>query len=138
MKGGALKTYYLDTSALLKGFFQERETQAYKQFLDDCVSRGDELVISRLTFTEFYCVLKRRLRPEDSWDKAARDTLANFVVCPVAESDYLQAAHSEWRLRGAEALHLAAAVRLNCDAMLVFDQELAAAAQAAGLEVPRF
>lgn len=138
MKGGVLKTYYLDTSALLKGFFQERETQAYKQFLDDCLSRGDELVISRLTFTEFYCVLKRRLRPEDSWDKAARDTLANLVVYPVAESDYLQAAHSEWRLRGADALHLAVAQRISCDAMLVFDQELAAAARESGLEVPFF
>lgn len=138
MRGDVLKTYYLDTSALLKGFFQEKETLECRRFLDDALHCGDALVISRLTYTEFYCVLKRRLSRDSRWEKATRDTLANFEVYPLEESDYLMAAHSSWRLRGADALHLAAAIRLNCDAMLVFDQELATAAQAAGLEVPQF
>ncbi|NMW65257.1 type II toxin-antitoxin system VapC family toxin [Mobiluncus mulieris] len=138
MRGDVLKTYYLDTSALLKGFFQEKETLEYRRFLDDALCCGDALIISRLTYTEFYCVLKRCLPQDSRWEQAARDTLANFEVYPLEESDYLMAAHSSWRLRGADALHLAAAVRLNCDAMLVFDQELAVAAQVAGLEVPQF
>ncbi|MDD7542509.1 MAG: type II toxin-antitoxin system VapC family toxin [Mobiluncus porci] len=130
-----LNRMYVDTSAFTKLIVEEAESVSLAHFFDETRA---ELVMSRQTYTEFYCMIKRRAIKPENWESMARQSFNQIKVFPVQESDYLEAAASEWHLRGADAIHLAVALRLGCDAMAVFDAELAEAARARGLEVPSF
>ena len=136
-RGDVLTRLYADTSAFIKIIIQEAESAELASYLDEVYSVGNELIISRLTFTELFCVLKRSYSHID-WSKSVDQALRNVDVYPIEDRDFTVAADSNWRLRGADAIHLAAAKRLRCDTMLVFDRELADAAKSEGLKVPEF
>ena len=136
-RGDALTRLYADTSAFIKIIIQEAESENLTRYLDETYSVGDEVIISRLTFAELFCVLKRSYSHID-WSESVDLALSNVDVYPIEDRDFTVAADSNWRLRGADAIHLAAAKRLRCDTMVVFDKELADAAKSEGLKVPEF
>ncbi|AKT50967.1 type II toxin-antitoxin system VapC family toxin [Arsenicicoccus sp. oral taxon 190] len=121
---------YLDTSAALKLLVDESESAALADALTRGARDGDRLVASMLLHTELHCALGRRRELDPV---SVRDTLDAVTLVDVTRDDLMRAASSGWGLRSADAIHLATALRLDVDEMLTYDDELAAAAQRAGL-----
>lgn len=123
-------TTYVDTSALLKLLFAEDETPATRAWF--AASTAD-LVSSLLIRPEAHCAARRR---DGAVTSGSVDTaLALLELVDLLPVDLDAAAAGTRRLRAADALHLATAERIGADAMLVYDTELAEAAEAAGLRV---
>ena len=61
--------------------------------------------------------------------------LGGINLVDLARSDLMYAAALPGKLRSADAIHLAAAIRLQPDVMVAYDSELLAAAVEAGLDV---
>lgn len=129
---------YLDTSALIKLLVEEAESPAVSAYLDKAQQAGHELCISRLTYTEIHCALKRRLGTAQDWKNLVAKVLTPIQIIELNKEDYLFAAAATNTLRSLDSLHLEIARRILATALVTFDQELAAAARAAGLEVPQF
>jgi predicted nucleic acid-binding protein len=120
---------YVDTSAALKLVVEEPESGPTADFLSEAGQRGDRLVASMLLHTELHCAANRRGLPPELVN-AVLDAL-NLV--DLTRSDLMYAAALPGRLRSADAIHLAAAIRLETQALVAFDQELVSAATQAGL-----
>ena len=61
--------------------------------------------------------------------------LTGIHLVDVARTDLMYAAALPGRLRSADAIHLAAAIRVQADVMVAYDAELLVAAVDAGLNV---
>lgn len=120
---------YVDTSAALKLVVEETESGPTADFLSEAGQRGDLLVASMLLHTELRGAANRRGLPPELVN-AVLDAL-NLV--DLTRSDLLYAAALPGRLRSADAIHLAAAIRLETQALVAFDKELVRAATQAGL-----
>lgn len=122
---------YVDTSAALKLVLEETESAAVAEYLSTAAHGGNHLVASMLLHTELHCASKRRgLSPE-----LINTVLAGFNLVDLARSDLLYAAAMPGKLRSADAIHLATAIRLESDVLVAYDLELVAAATDAGLNV---
>ena len=118
---------YLDTSAALKLLVQEPESTAMEQY----VSReSDQLVSSMLLFTELHCVAHRRGGVDLS---SVNVLLGGVELVKLVDEDLRTAGLSAWGLRSADAIHLAAAVRIEVDAVLTYDAEMGEAAERLGM-----
>lgn len=124
--------HYLDTSAALKLLIEEPESAAIVNHLNNAVTSGDDLVSSMLLFTELHCAAVRRAALSAD---AVSSVLDSVTLVDLERADLTRAATSAWGLRSADAIHLAAALRLDVDLMLTYDSELTAAARRAGLRV---
>lgn len=122
---------YLDTSAVLKLVVEEPESAATAQYLSTAAAEGHQLVASMLLYTELHCAAHRRRFPGEP----VNAVLGAINLVDVARSDLMYAAALPGRLRSADAIHLAAAIRLQCDVVVAYDAELLAAAVDAGLNV---
>jgi predicted nucleic acid-binding protein len=120
---------YVDTSAALKLVVEEAESAGVAEYLSAAASKGERLVASMLLYTELHCAARRRGLPTE----LVTGVLSGINLADVARSDLLYAAALPGRLRSADAIHLAAAIRLQTDALIAYDGELAAAATEAGL-----
>jgi predicted nucleic acid-binding protein len=120
---------YVDTSAALKLVVEEAESPAVAAYLSAAASKGDSLVASMLLYTELHCAARRRGLPTE----LVTSVLSGINLADVARSDLLYAAALPGRLRNADAIHLATAIRLQTDALITYDGELGAAATEAGL-----
>jgi predicted nucleic acid-binding protein len=120
---------YVDTSAALKLVVEETESTAVAEYLSAAVRRGDQLVASMLLYTELHGAGKRRGLPAE----LIITVLDGINLVDLARSDLMYAAAMPGRLRSADAIHLAAAIRLQTDMLVAYDQELVAAATEAGL-----
>jgi predicted nucleic acid-binding protein len=120
---------YLDTSAALKLVVEETESTAVAEYLSAAVRRGDQLVASMLLYTELHCAGKRRGLPAE----LITTVLGGINLVDLARSDLMYAAAMPGRLRSADAIHLAAAIRLQADMLVACDLKLVAAATEAGL-----
>jgi predicted nucleic acid-binding protein len=120
---------YLDTSAALKLVVEETESTAVAEYLSAAVRRGDQLVASMLLYTELHCAGKRCGLPAE----LITTVLGGINLVDLARSDLMYAAAMPGRLRSADAIHLAAAIRLQTDVLVAYDLELATAATEAGL-----
>ena len=120
---------YLDTSAALKLVVEETESTAVAEYLSAAVRRGDQLVASMLLYTELHCAGKRRGLPSE----LITTVLGGINLVDLARSDLMYAAAMPGRLRSADAIQLAAAIRLQTDVLIAYDLELANAATEAGL-----
>jgi predicted nucleic acid-binding protein len=122
---------YVDTSAAVKLLVRESETSALRRWLRD----GErDLVSSDLLRTELSRVA---LRLGDGAQRAEA-ILAGIIVLPVTTTTFDAAGRLEpASLRSLDALHLAAALDLGdeLDAILTYDERLAAAAMTNGVEV---
>ena len=84
-----------------------------------------------LLYTELHCAAHRRGLPGG----LVNSVLGGINLADVARSDLMYAAALPGRLRSADAIHLAAAIRLQADVLIAYDAELLAAAVDAGLNV---
>jgi len=122
---------YLDTSAVLKLLVEERESAIAAEYFTAAASRNDRLVASMLLYTELHCAAHRRGFPGEPVNEA----LGGINLVDLARSDLMYAAALPGRLRSADAVHLACAIRLQADVLVAYDSELLAAAVDAGLNV---
>lgn len=120
---------YVDTSAALKLVVEEPESGPTAEFLSAAAQQGDRLVASMLLYTELHCVANRRGLPPELIN-AVLDAI-NLV--DLTRTDLMYAAAMPGKLRSADAIHLAAAVRLESQTLVAFDKELVRAATQAGL-----
>jgi len=84
-----------------------------------------------LLYTELHCAAHRRGLPGELVNAA----LGGINLVDLARSDLMYAAALPGRLRSADAIHLACAIRLQADLLVAYDAELLAAAVDAGLNV---
>ena len=120
---------YVDTSAALKLVVEEPESSSTAEFLTAAGQRGDRLVASMLLHTELHCAANRRGLPPE----LVNAVLDAINLVDLTRSDLLYAAALPGKLRSADAIHLAAAIRLETQTLVAFDKELMGAATQAGL-----
>jgi predicted nucleic acid-binding protein len=139
---------YLDTSALLKRYIPEAQSDAFESFLQGCVPA----TISRLTFVEVRSALariRRENRIDSDREQAAAAALRNDVldgllkVAPATDRHFMDAMHLIERLtalplRTLDALHLALAQDMGAQAIATADDTMAKAAVQLNLEVVFF
>jgi len=137
--GGPL---YVDTSALLKLYFRESDSNAANELL-----RGRrDVVISQLAITEMISAIARRCR-EGALDfkmaSVAQQAILDHIETGIyACLDLLPETHREAErilfttreipLRAADALHLALARSARARSLLTFDRRMAEAGRTAG------
>ena len=118
---------YVDTSALVKLFKAERETEAFRKALADWPVQ----VASELIRVEAICTA-RRLGGQDVLQRASA-ALERVNLIPVSPEiiELATEAHT-LPLRAMDAIHLATALTMREDlgAVFVYDSDLNAAAQA--------
>ena len=120
---------YVDTSAALKLVVDEPESGSVAEFLSAAGQRGDRLVASMLLHTELHCAANRRNLPPE----LVNAVLDAINLVDLTRSDLLYAAALPGKLRSADAIHLAASIRLETQTLVAFDKELVRAATQAGL-----
>jgi hypothetical protein len=117
---------YIDTSALVKLFKAERETEAFRTALADWPVQ----VASELIRVEAICTA-RRLGSPDVLQRAS-EALERINLIPISPEiiELATAAHTP-PLRAMDAIHLATALTMREDlgAIFVYDNDLHAAAQ---------
>lgn len=87
------------------------------------------MVASMLLYTELHCAGKRRGLPA----QLINTVLGGINLVDLARSDLLYAAAMPGRLRSADAIHLATAIRLQTDVLVAYDVGLVTAGTDAGL-----
>ena len=123
---------YVDTSAAMKLLVEEKESAELADRLQRRAEDGDTLVASLLLHTELHCAANRR--PEHIGHEAVSEVLSAIALVDIESGDLTTAPLLPGRLRSADAIHLATALRLNAQAMVVYDTELRAAARTAGID----
>jgi len=124
---------YIDSSALLKLVLSERETPALRQAL----SRWPDRVSSVLLPIECRRILLRAGNPAEVVDRLEQELACVTTIRLEEPVQKLAAAIGPPRLRSLDAIHLATALSIgDCpEAFVTYDERLAEAARAAGLNV---
>lgn len=122
---------YADTSAVLKLLVEEKESSRAADYFSTATAQGGRLVASMFLHTELHCAGHRRGIPSG----LINTVLSGINLVDLVRSDLMYAAALPGRLRSADAIHLAAAIRLQADVLVAYDAELLAAAVDAGLTV---
>jgi uncharacterized protein len=123
---------YVDTSAAMKLLVEEKESAVLADHLQRRADDGDLLVASLLLHTELHCAANRR--PEHIEHETVSEVLSAIALVDIENGDLTTAPLLPGRLRPADAIHLATALRLNARAMVVYDAELHAASRTAGID----
>jgi uncharacterized protein len=139
---------YVDTSALVKRYVEERGSTAFDEF---CDSDERDLVISPLVGTEFTGTLQRRVRAGHMSARHASEARRRFLDDVVSggwrmiefEAAIFSRASDLMVTLGAplatlDALHLACALINEVDALATSDLQLAVASRRAKLQVHTF
>jgi uncharacterized protein len=139
---------YLDTSALLKRYLPERNSDAFEAYFRDL----DSAQISRLTLVELRSALARKRR-EGRFDTVKEAELLNEIrtdiqdglltVSPASDIHFVAAFHlmgqlAALPLRSLDALHLATAQTLGTDTLATADDVMRRAAETMGLTTVYF
>ncbi|WP_420611738.1 type II toxin-antitoxin system VapC family toxin [Candidatus Spongiisocius sp.] len=129
-------TLYVDTSALMKRYVQEHDSEVAVQLM----SSDPVLVTSRLTVVELRRNLARLLRGNDlvGARRRAQADLDAFALVSLDAATCNEAARiaEQTLCRSLDALHMAAALRTGASTtMLTFDIRQAQAARSTGLSV---
>jgi predicted nucleic acid-binding protein len=122
---------YVDTSAVLKLLVDEPESAALAEYVSTAAASGHRLVASMLLYTELHCAARRRGLGAEPLNMV----LGGVNLVDIARSDLMYAAALPGRLRSADAIHLATAIRLQTDLLVAYDGELLAVAVDAGVTV---
>lgn len=122
--------WYVDTSAALKLLVEEVESTALAETLDD---ESPALVSCLLLETELRRAVARapQLTQTVVTDLLEAVDLHELPPALFVEAGLLPGAN----LRSLDALHLAAAVRLEVDGVLTYDRRMAAAVESLGMRV---
>ena len=129
-------TLYVDTSALLKRYVQEHDSEVAVRLM----SSDPVLVTSRLTEVELRRNLSWLLEGDDlvAARRRAHADLKAFALVSLDDATCNEAAHvaEQTMCRSLDALHLAAALRTGgSTTLLTFDIRQAQAARSVGLAV---
>ena len=124
---------YVDTSAAMKLLAEEKESAELAAYLQRRREDGDTLVASLLLHTELHCAANRR--PEFIEHELVSTVLSTIALVDIESGDLTTAPLLPGRLRSADALHLATALRVDARAMVTYDVELRGAARTAGIDV---
>ncbi len=138
---------YVDTSVWCAYCFNEPESPAAVRWLAE--AELDRAATARWTHTEFASAtaIKQRLKGQspDTITRARQAyeaAVAMAIPLDVVADDYLYAAElcrtSPARLRAGDALHLAVALRHNCQALASLDRDMNLAARQLGLQATDF
>jgi predicted nucleic acid-binding protein len=123
---------YIETSAAAKLLVEEPASSRLAARLDKAVDQDDVLLSSTLLETE----LRRLAVRVDLAQTAVTHLLERFDLVETDRSLYREAGLLPGRhLRSLDALHLAAALRVDADVMVTYDHRQADVAEAAGLPV---
>ncbi len=122
---------YVDTSAAMKLLVDEGESNALVDKLQELRAAGETLVSSWLLHTELRCAANRH--PAAVAADAVEAVLSVLALVDIDRADLTAAPSLPGHLRSADAIHLASALRVGCDAILVYDEELRAAAITVGI-----
>lgn len=124
-----MNRYYLDTSAAAKLLVEEAESAALAAWAD---ASGTHLVATHLVETE----LRRFAVRHDLPQADVSAILTRIDLHDLPPSLYREAGLLPGRdLRSLDALHLAASIRLDVDAIVTYDARLTEAAETAGVLV---
>ncbi|MEV7475856.1 type II toxin-antitoxin system VapC family toxin [Pseudarthrobacter oxydans] len=121
---------YAETSAVLKLVVEKQESPTLAAYLS-AASQTHSLVASMLLYTELHCAARRRAIHGELVNAA----LGGINLVDLVRSDLMYAAALPGRLRSADAIHLATAIRLQVDVLVSYDVELLTAAVDAGINV---
>ncbi|HLI35934.1 MAG TPA: type II toxin-antitoxin system VapC family toxin [Streptosporangiaceae bacterium] len=123
----------MDTSAAMKLLVEEAESAALAGYLEDARHGQDTLVASLLLHTELHFAANRR--QEHIEHEAVAKVLSVIGLIDVESGDLTTAPLLPGRLRSADAIHLATALRVDARTMVAYDEELCSAAKTAGINV---
>jgi len=136
----------LDTSALLKRYFDEQETAEFEGLFD----AADHVMTSRLTLLEALAAIKKAGRIHNWNDEQVggleaalfADADLSFEVVPLTDALVMETILKIrddllLPLRAADAIHIQTALHADVDAFVTADRQQGAAAEALGLEVRR-
>lgn len=127
---------YLDTSAVLKRVFRERESEALRDSIGLAIAEGNRLISSSLTRVELARGMRRRIDDESlarltsGFDLATGDIGFAPMSSSVVESARIIGPPV---LRSLDAIHLATAVAIGADEMWTYDERLATASEEIGI-----
>lgn len=125
---------YLDSSAVLKRVIVEGESAQLAVLLRERSNAGDLLTASSLTWLEVWRALRRASVIDVH--STARAALSGVAEFPLSDAVLTRARHiGPEQLRSLDAVHLASAVAVSADAIVTYDERLAAAANSLGIEV---
>lgn len=123
-----MTTAYLDTSAAMKLVVEEPESAALAEEL--ATGEDRRLVASWLLHTEMHCAAGRH---PDAVEIATVQSVLDIVNLVDLSRGDLLAAGTHTPLPSNDAIHLAVALRVGCEEMVTYDEELAKAAREAGV-----
>lgn len=130
---------YIDSSALLKRSIEEPESETLERTLAEYVESDVSLVSSSLAWIEVSRALLRvdsGANPggDDVIAEAIDDALAGIAERPIDDSVIAIARRTQpRRLRSLDAIHLATALLLDVDEVVVYDERLLSACREHGL-----
>ena len=139
---------YVDTSALIKLYVAEPQSEEVEKFIDTL----NRPLISSLSILEWHCAMNRRLRSgafDDTYHRMARAEFARHLASGAyrvhalheglyAQATYLLDSVAPLPLRTLDALHLAAAQSAHASTMATADKIMAQAANQLGLATTIF
>ncbi len=126
-----MKSYYIDSSAILSVVFDDANAKAMKPFL------GSTFYTSNISRVE---VMRAVFRIAPDREGVARKLLGAITIVPIRTSIVNQAERlpEKINIRGMDALHLATANSLDflrIHGVITYDNQMAKAAQSLGFEV---
>jgi uncharacterized protein len=120
---------FADSSALAKLLVEEPETAALEAYVTVPDASISASALVRVELARVVRVRNPAAAPK------LHDLLAGLTLVPVVDRVLAVAASlGHARLRSLDAVHLASAVVAGADRLLVYDRELAEAAEAAGIQ----
>ncbi len=118
--------YYFDASALVKRFKPERGQETVREILQDAATGTHEIYSTYWSRTEFYVAMSRANVPQKLAAANLR-TLGRIVNFSPLTSDQIDDALDivyELNLHAADATHIAACRRLDCELLVSDDEHL--------------
>ena len=122
---------YVDTSAAMKLLVEENESEALAAQLEEYRQSSETLATSLLLHCELHCAANRN--PSEVDHGIVNEVLSTIDLVELESGDLLTAPLLPGRLRSADAIHLAAALRMGAQVVVSYDEELCSAATAAGV-----
>jgi predicted nucleic acid-binding protein len=118
--------YYFDASALVKRFKAERGQDIVREIMQDAATGTHEIYSIYWSKTEFYVAMSRANVPQKLAATNLR-TLSRIVTFSQLTSDQIDDALDvvyELHLHAADATHIAACRRLDCEVIVSDDEHL--------------
>ncbi|GHT50401.1 hypothetical protein AGMMS49982_05620 [Bacteroidia bacterium] len=127
---------YVDSSAIVKPFLNERGSDEIALFFNEALDNGDSLCTAIIAETEVRRTAKKTDIPLEFADKV----LAEFTIIPLSHANYrwagaIGANGAKDYLRSLDAIHIIAAQVCKADKVITFDERQASSFKSEGFEL---